>query len=76
MINDYRFSGRVALVNRVQALDHMMGTYSPEVDTLGVITVAAAPITPNFASQFARLRRNTDVSDEIAPFRRLFSDLP
>jgi suppressor of ftsI len=69
-------AGRVALVNRVQALDHMMGTYSPEVDTLGVVTVANTPVRVSYGAQFAQLRRNSDVAREIAPMRRLFSGQP
>jgi FtsP/CotA-like multicopper oxidase with cupredoxin domain len=69
-------AGRVALVNRVLALDHMMGTYAPEVDTLGIVTVDDAPIAPSYRTEFARLRRNADVAAELAPFRRLFSAPP
>ncbi len=32
--------GEVALVNRVQALDHMAGWFYPQVDTLGVVRVS------------------------------------
>lgn len=69
-------AGRVAMLNRVQALDHMTGLYSPEVDTLGVIAVSNSVATPRYGAQFAELRRNADVAAEIAPFRRLFSAAP
>jgi len=41
--------GRFALVNRVQALDHIFGRFFPEVDTLGIVTVSAvaAPRRPS-----------------------------
>src|SRR5919197_884766 len=40
---DVRFdsAGDVAFTNRVQALDHMYGTYTSEVDTLGVARVSS-----------------------------------
>jgi suppressor of ftsI len=69
-------AGRVLMLNRVQALDHMVGIFAPEEDTLGVVRVADAPIAPRYAAQFARLRRNADVAGEIAPFRRLFDAAP
>jgi suppressor of ftsI len=75
---DVEFSraGRVALVNRVQALDHMFGIYTPEADTLGVVRVSQAAVTPRYATQFAELRRNADVASEIAPLRKLFDGPP
>jgi len=69
-------AGRVALVNRVQALDHMVGTYSPELDTLGSVRVGTAVVAPRYAAQFAELRRNADVAAEIAPFRARFDAAP
>jgi len=73
---EFARAGRVALVNRVQALDHMFGVYSPETDTLGVVQVGDAPAAPRYAAQFAELRRNSDVEAEIAPLRRLFDAPP
>lgn len=42
---DVRFErpGRVALLNRVRAIDHAFGRFLAEVDTLGVIVVGGAP---------------------------------
>lgn len=34
---DVEFSGSSVLTNRVQALNHLLGVFTPEVDTLGVI---------------------------------------
>jgi FtsP/CotA-like multicopper oxidase with cupredoxin domain len=73
---EFARAGRVALVNRVQALDHMFGIYTPETDTLGVVSVADALVVPRYAAQFAELRQNADVESEIAPFRRLFDAPP
>ena len=69
-------AGRIPMLNRVQALDHMMGIFTPEEDTLGTVRVADAAVAPRYAAQFARLRRNADVAGEIAPFRRLFDAAP
>jgi len=65
-------SGRVALVNRVQALDHMIGSYSLETDTLGVVSVSRAVAAPWHARSFAKLRSNRDVASSLAPFRAAF----
>jgi FtsP/CotA-like multicopper oxidase with cupredoxin domain len=44
---DVRFerSGRYALVNRVQGLDHIFGRFFAEIDTLGVIVVASERVS-------------------------------
>jgi len=68
--------GRVPLVNRIQALDHMFGTYAPVADTLGAVRVSGGAAMPRYAAEFATLRRNADVAREIAPLRRLFDAPP
>ncbi|HUQ82762.1 MAG TPA: multicopper oxidase family protein [Gemmatimonadaceae bacterium] len=73
---EFARAGTVAVVNRVQALDHMIGTYSQETDTLGTVVVSQTPISPRYARQFAELRANTDVAAEIAPLRKLFAAAP
>ncbi|HYW32702.1 MAG TPA: multicopper oxidase family protein [Gemmatimonas sp.] len=73
---EFARAGVVPLLNRVQALDHMRGTYSSVVDTLGLVRVGAASATPSYAASFARLRRNADVEAELAPLRRLFDAPP
>jgi len=75
---DVEFSriGRTMLVNRVQALDHMFGTFSPEVDTLGAVRVSEVPASPPYGAEFSRLRRNGDVTAELAPYRSLFAATP
>jgi FtsP/CotA-like multicopper oxidase with cupredoxin domain len=73
---EFAHVGRVALVNRVQALDHVFGIYSPETDTLGVVQVAGESVTTSYAREFAGLRSNADVASEIAPLRRLFDSPP
>jgi len=77
-IVDVEFSrtGPTPLLNRIQALDHMRGRYSPETDTLGIVRVSASPAAPSYSAQFARLRTHADVAADIAPFRRLFDAPP
>src|SRR5262249_23516152 len=62
----------VTMVNRVQSLDHMIGAYWRETDTLGVIRVGSAAASPTYGRQFAVLRANCDVSSALAPFRAAF----
>ena len=71
-IVDVRFPhpGRYAFVNAVQAINHFQGEFTPEVDTLGFVTVSAAPAVPSYASSFATLHANAAVSADIAHYRR------
>ena len=55
--------GRVALVNRIRAIDHMFGRYFSETDTLGIVTVGGAPAAP--IKGFATLRADTVTAREI-----------
>jgi FtsP/CotA-like multicopper oxidase with cupredoxin domain len=75
---DVRFdrSGRSALTNRVQAIDHMMGTFLLMVDTLGVVNISAEPPLPDLARSFAALRLNSDVAAEVERYRQRFGDPP
>ena len=68
-------AGAVAISNRVQALDHMYGVYTPEVDTLGRVRVDS--VGPGEGrGVFARLRVNRDVTAELASYRRLAARAP
>jgi len=58
--------GTVTLENRVQALAHLAGTFSPEVDTLGTVHVGPEKPPHDYSAQFDRLRRNSDVVSEVA----------
>jgi FtsP/CotA-like multicopper oxidase with cupredoxin domain len=73
---EFARAGMFALVNRIQALDHMFGTFTPSIDTLGLVRVAGAAASPRYAVQFERLRNNADVASEIAPFRKVFDAKP
>ena len=68
--------GRSVLINRIQALDHVFGTFSPVADTLGAVRVTDTPATPSYLAEFDRLRRNADVANELAPFRSLLDAPP
>jgi len=72
----YPAAGRYALLNRVQAIDHMVGNFFPEVDTLGVVTAAGAAAVPDHRPSFERLRLNRDVVDDIARYRAWFDRPP
>ena len=69
-------AGQVAMTNRVQALDHMYGLYTPEVDTLGTVQVASGGGPGESGPGFARLRVNGDVTAELARYRRLAPRTP
>src|SRR5205814_10567908 len=57
--------GKVALVNRVQGLDHLYGRFFPEVDTLGTIDVAADGVREDMGASFARLRRDPATTRQL-----------
>jgi suppressor of ftsI len=61
--------GSVALLNRVQALDHLYGRFFYETDTLGVVRVSNEGTTPNITTSFATLRRDRQTSDEVDRYR-------
>jgi FtsP/CotA-like multicopper oxidase with cupredoxin domain len=61
--------GEVALVNRVQALDHLFGRFYYETDTLGVVRVASGAVARDVSASFASLRADTAARAEIARFR-------
>jgi FtsP/CotA-like multicopper oxidase with cupredoxin domain len=64
-------SGDVPLLNRIQAIDHMVGSYWAHTDTVAVIHVTTK-VRVSRAPSFATLRRNEDVVASINPFRAAF----
>jgi FtsP/CotA-like multicopper oxidase with cupredoxin domain len=68
--------GQYAVVNAIQAINHYRGEFEPEVDTLGIVTVAATPATPDYRRTFAALRANTAVARDIDRYRRYFDKAP
>lgn len=73
---EFARTGRAALLNRVQALDHMSGRYTSETDTMGTVQVSNEPARPLLRAAFNTLRRNPDVIADIKPFRRFFAKAP
>ena len=64
--------GEVHLNNQVQAINHLLGTFFPEVDTLGVIRVAGVPVVEDHGPAFDLLRENADVIGDIDSYRDEF----
>jgi len=68
--------GTYVLVNAVQAINHFAGEFEPQVDTLGVVTVDAAPASPDYAREFRALRAHPSVTREIDRYRPYFDKAP
>ena len=64
--------GDVALVNRVQGLDHLFGRFFAETDTLGIVHVSRMPAVPDLAASFGSLRRDTAAVRDITRYRHYF----
>ena len=62
--------GDVALLNRVQGLDHFFGRFFYVTDTLGVLRVTPERARPDLAARFAVLREDTAATAEIERIRR------
>jgi len=65
----YDEPGEHAITNTIQAVNHFRGEFYPHVDTLGAVRVGEEEIEEDLAEAFAELRRNRDVTEEIARFR-------
>jgi len=61
--------GTVVLANRVQALNHVFGTFLPEIDTLGTIRVRPERATPDYSTTFTRPRHNAEVAADVERYR-------
>lgn len=68
--------GRYAVLNQVQAINHVKGEFEPAVDTVGVVTVGPNLAVPDHRRSFEVLRTNTAVSKDIEPFRKYFDKEP
>ena len=68
---DARFAeaGEYALTNRITAVDHWMGEYFYQVDTLGVFVVSDHDADQDYSAEFETLRTNDDVVAEFAAVR-------
>jgi FtsP/CotA-like multicopper oxidase with cupredoxin domain len=65
-------AGTFPIQNRVQALDHFLGEFFPEVDDLGMVEVAQKATAADHRAEFETLRENADVSADIARYRAQF----
>jgi FtsP/CotA-like multicopper oxidase with cupredoxin domain len=68
--------GTFAVVNAVQSINHYLGEFNSEIDTLGTVAVAAAPAANDYGKAFGTLRANDAVSRDIAPYRKYFDKAP
>ena len=65
-------AGRFPLVNDVQGLDHLYGTFFPESDTLGAVQVSAEPVEEDLSTVFGTLREDGPTVEEIDGYRTHF----
>lgn len=77
-IVDVRFPrpGRYAIVNAIQAINHYKGEFEAQVDTLGIVTVAATPARPDYGRAFTTLRANMAVAKDVDRYRKYFDKVP
>ncbi len=68
--------GRYVVLNAIQAINHYLGEFDQEIDTLGVVTVDASPAVPDYSKQFTMLRANESVTRDIAAYRSYFDKAP
>jgi suppressor of ftsI len=68
----FRQEGHHALTNRVQGIDHMMGSFVSMVDTLGFVAVGERRADPDHSASFATLRTHASVAAELQPYRPHF----
>ena len=76
-IVDVRFgaAGSYAVLNAVQTINHYVGEFQPEVDTLGVVIAAGGTLEDHHAG-FDSLRTNAAVVREMARYRSAFDRPP
>ena len=72
----FDLAGETALVNDIQALDHVQGRFFRQVDTLSVVRVSPAAPATDLADSYRELRSNRAVSEDVAQFRPLFDKAP
>ncbi|HET9440394.1 MAG TPA: multicopper oxidase family protein [Longimicrobiales bacterium] len=68
--------GVVPLLNSVQSIDHTRGTFFPETDTLGLISVSAQSAAPDLRAAHRTLREHVDVVADVGAYRRHFARAP
>ena len=61
--------GSYPIVNRVQGIDHLYGSYRNEVDTLGTVRAGAEAVGEDLRTEFETLRDNVETRREIDEYR-------
>ena len=64
--------GEIAITNNVQAINHRIGTFFPEIEGLGVVQVAEQPAAEDHTASFRGLREHGDVIADIDRYRAEF----
>lgn len=65
-------AGVVPLMNRVQAVNHRLGQFVAEVDTMAHIRIDEQLVAEDFSEPFDRLREHADVVADIDTYRAAF----
>jgi FtsP/CotA-like multicopper oxidase with cupredoxin domain len=75
---DVRFAdpGRVAIENRVLAVDHVFGRFFAQVDTLGIVQIATGKVREDLEGSFSLTREHRAVRTGIDHFRKDFERPP
>ena len=63
-------------MNRIWAVNPLLGSFYGAADTLGFVTVRNDRVTSDYTVSHKRLRANSEVTDEIARYRRYFERRP
>ncbi|MFN0182101.1 MAG: multicopper oxidase family protein [Gemmatimonadales bacterium] len=72
----YDKPGVYPIINAVQALNNFLGEFQETIDTVGLVTVAAAPTGKDHSRTFSTLRALPQVSAEFAPYKAHFDRAP
>ena len=67
-------AGTYPILNRVQAINHVKGTFFPEVDTLGTVRVTEQPTDEDHAGTFGALHARDSVKADIESYRKYFDE--
>ena len=68
--------GEYMMVNKIQALDHMMGEFYHAADTLGMVMVDPKPTAQDQSAAFKTLRSDPEVKADIDRYRAQFDRPP
>lgn len=62
-------AGVYPVINAVQTINHFVGEFQAEVDTLGLVTAEGAAASPDYAASYAVLRRDAGLRREVDRLR-------